>query len=238
MARSPENYSHEPLLYTEQFDLMDRRPKTIQKQTAFWIDAYLTGQNVLLDKMGGYLQEYTLPFVRNVREGLGYYQKIAKISDKKYLDSVIAKNVSRALPETSDQKAYDAMEAFNFALTTFWYLPNNHTIEVGGRNFGFSLRGNLKPPQTVDEFLWRSYELHNFVTGMIDQSTPQGLWVSTRGNLLRPVAFFKTGATMPLSHSGSEVDKTSKRRVKPLDSMKQLFSAEELKDMDGGLGQK
>jgi len=184
-------------LFMEQPDFMENRPKTIQRSTAFWIDSYLADQNLFHEGRSDYLEAYTLPFIRKIRKGLEYFQFLGKIQDKKYLDSIIAKRIPK-LPSTADNDAEEAMETFDFALATFGYLPRHHTIQVGNNTFGFSLRGNLRPPQTTDEFLWRTYELYNLITGIIDNSVPQGTNINTRTDLMRPAAFFLTGQHMPL----------------------------------------
>lgn len=202
-----ENRESSPFnLYREQYDLLDKRPKTVQKQTAFWIDLYMKEDTMVFPQMRDYLQDYTIPFISNIGEGLKHFAKLAQIKDKKYLDSIIAKNEPK-LPATATEKEQDAMEAFDLALTTFSYLPYNTTIKIGPTEVPYSARGTMKPPQTVEEFLWRTYELYHFTAGMIDGSLQGEIDNKLRGSVVRPVAFFKTGADIPLSRSGLERDK-------------------------------
>lgn len=198
----PKERSIPPFLFVEQPDLMDHRPKTIQRSTAFWINSYLADQSLFHAGRDEYLKTYTLPFIQKIRDGLSYFQLLGKITNKKYLNSIIAKG-SPKLPESADYNAGEAMEAFDFALATFGYLPRHHTIQVGNNSFGYSLRGNLRPPQTTDEFLWRTYELYSLITGVIDSSVPQGRDINAREDLMRPTAFFLTGQNMPLREPAS-----------------------------------
>jgi hypothetical protein len=208
-------------IYVEHPEMQSGRPRNVLAQTSILLGLYFTDHSVLDTYIKDFLQNDSLTLVKNIRAGVGHYQKAAKLAGRQYIDDIIDKSSSK-LPTGASNELQDQVEAFDLALTTFWQLPGYKTDRF---QTGFSASGNLQPPQTIDKFLWRTYELYTLVSGVADGSIPPNVSFDTNIPLLRAYAFFKKGGEMQIYAPTPEYpDKRAKRLDQtPLDKNKQFL---------------
>lgn len=210
-----------PDLYFEQADLIDKRPKTILDQTDWALDMYENANLPFSNDLATYLNDYTLPFIAQIRDGAHYYQQLSRINGLHYLQSLRDQRSSSRYAEVKDDSFYDAAEAFDVALVTYRRLPYVYKLTSG--NMTTTAPETFRPPYTIEGYLKRTAELYMYVKDVINQDTPRSARANTVPAKMRARGFFVVGANTPLHNTGTPLERESPLRVNPLEGYERQY---------------